>query len=574
MTKRRRKNRSAQPPPVLRFRFFLVLAVLTLACSALLARTVELQIFDKEFLKNQGDARYLRTVETPSTRGPIVDRNGEPLAVSTPVHSVGANPQQALTEPEKIAALAALLSFDGAELTRRLTQRTDKEFTLLRRHIKPELADKIVALDAPGVYLQREYRRYYPAAETFAHVLGFTSIDDEGQEGLELAYDEWLSGEPGSKRVIKDSRGRVVEDVERVKEARPGGELRLSLDRRIQYLAFRELKRAVGEHAAESGSVVVLAPRNGEVLAMANWPTFNPNARTKGRAAKRRNRAVTDFFEPGSVMKVFTIAAALQSDKFTPGTKIATSPGWIKLGPYTVHDARDFGPLDVTGILTKSSNVGAVKMTRELSAEYLHGVLTRFGFGRVTGSGFPGESPGLLSDPSRWRQVEKGAIAYGYGLAVTPLQLAQGFAAIANQGRLRAPTYIKGAHNPDEAVIDPRLAGTLRAMMETVSETGGTGTAAQVAHYRVAGKTGTSRKANERGYGDQYVASFGGFAPLEDPQVVVLVTISGPQGERYHGGDVAAPVFSAVTEGALRLLNARPDEKGLAGAGPTREGDA
>ena len=571
---RRKKNRSAQPPPVLRFRFYVVLAVLTLACGALLARTVELQIIRKDFYQQEGDARYLRTVKMPASRGSIVDRNGEPLAVSTPVDSVWANPKDALEHPDKLAEVAQLLNQDSAELSRRLSQRIGREFVYLRRHVKPELSDQIAKLDAPGVSLQREYRRYYPAAETTAHVLGFTDIDDRGQEGLELAYDEWLSGEAGAKRVIKDSRGRIVEDVELVKPVRPGGELTLTMDRRIQYLAFRELHRSVVAHGAESGSVVVLDPRTSEVLAMANYPSFNPNGRNKGGAASHRNRAVTDFFEPGSVMKVFTIAAALESGKFTPRTRINTSPGWIQLGPYTAHDARDFGVLDVTGILTKSSNVGAVRMTSDLSAKYVHDNLRRFGFGRVTGSGFPGESPGLLSDHSRWREVEKSAISYGYGLAVTPLQLAQAFGVIANGGRMRAPTFVKGARNPAEAVIDPGIAADLRQMMETVIAPGGTGTAAKVAHFRVAGKTGTSRKASGQGYANQYVASFGGFAPATDPRVVVLVSVNDPAGEDYHGGDVAAPIFAAVAEGALRLMDARPDAPVVAGSPPYGEGES
>ncbi len=574
MSARRRKNRTNQPPPVLRLRFYAVLVLLTLCCSALLARTVELQVVRKDFLLEQGNARHLRTVDLQASRGRIVDRNGEPLAVSTPVSTVAAKPSVVLQDESKLTALAGLLNTPLKDLTRKLVANKSKESTWLRRRISPELEARIAALNVPGVWFEREYRRYYPAAETTAHVLGFTDIDDRGQEGLELAYDEWLSGKPGKKRVIKDSRGRVIEDVELVREVRPGGELMLTLDRRIQYLAFRELKKAVARHGASSGSVVVLAPRSGEILGMVNYPSYNPNSRSKGQSARQRNRAVTDFFEPGSVMKVFTIAAALESGKFTAATRVDTAPGWIQLGQFTPRDAINYGVLDITGILTKSSNVGAVKIAGQLDSSYLHGVLQRFGFGRVTGSGFPGESPGLLSSHTRWREVEKGAISYGYGLAVTPLQLAQAFAAIANGGRLRAPTFIKRARNPDEAVIDPGLAATLRDMMETVIGPGGTGTAASVAHFRVAGKTGTSRKATGQGYVDQYVASFGGFAPASDPRVVVLVSVNEPAGEQYHGGDVAAPIFSAVTEGALRLMDAQPDVVLTADAAPIEGGDS
>lgn len=560
----RSRNRKVKQLPVLQFRLIVVLGVLTLACSALLARAIDIQVVRKDFYQSQGDARHLRVVSMPTTRGKIFDRNGEVLAISTPVESVWVHPSRALENPEQLQVLAQLLKLEPGKLLQRLSQRSDREFVYLRRHVSPELAQAVRDLGAPGVFLQREYRRYYPAGEVTAHVLGFTNIDDEGQEGLELAYNNWLKGLPGRKRVIKDSRGRVIENVERLEEARPGRDLTLSIDRRLQYLAYRELKATIMEHGAASGSVVLLDAATSEVLAMVNYPSHNPNRRAKPTDGSLRNRAVTDFFEPGSVIKPFTVAAALESGQFHENSRLDTSPGLMQIGNYTVHDVRDFGVIDVTQVLQLSSNVGVVQLAAGLQPEHFWDMLNRFGFGRVTGSGFPGESPGLLSHHTRWRDVEQQAMAYGYGLAVTTLQLAQAFAVLANDGRVRAPSFIAAAENPDDAVVDPDLTQDILRMLETVTAPGGTGTLAELENYRVAGKTGTSRKATGQGYGDRYVAGFGGVAPAAAPRLVGVVTINDPKGESYYGGQVAAPLFSRVMQGGLRLLSVPPDDPGMA----------
>lgn len=560
MSRRRRK-----PPvsgQVLRRRFHVVLGVLGLCSVVLLARAVDLQLLKREFLQEQGDARYLRQVEIPAYRGAIKDRNGEPLGVSTPVESVWANPGELLTVPEQVPALARVLGLQADELSRYLAARSGREFVYLRRHITPSLADRVMVLHLPGVALQREYRRYYPVGEVAAHVVGFTNIDDKGQEGLELAFDEWLSGEPGRKLVIKDRLGRSVENVARVKDARPGRDLTLSIDRRLQYLAYRGLKSAVLDHGANSGSVVVLDVTTGEVLAMVNQPAYNPNQRARGADASYRNRAVTDFYEPGSVMKPFIVAAALASGKYTPFTPINTSPGYFQVAGHTVEDIHNRGLIDTTGVITHSSNVGAAKIALSLEPGRLWKQLSAFGFGEVTGSGFPGESPGILPHWRHWGRIEQATLSYGYGLSVTPLQLARAFAALADGGRLRAPSFVRGAHNPPERILDAAVADQVMAMMETVvADDAGTGNRARIAHYRVAGKTGTSRKASTGGYSaDKYVSVFAGVAPASQPRICVVVLIDNPRGEEYYGGLVAAPLFADVMRAALRLFSVPPDD--------------
>jgi cell division protein FtsI (penicillin-binding protein 3) len=554
-------NRRSRPGIAIhRGRFYCVLILLGLCATALLARAIELQVLRTDFYQYQGDVRHVRQVPIPASRGAILDRNGEPLAISSPVESIWCNPSELLQAPDRIVVLADMLGLDGAVLARRLAQRSEKEFVYIKRHVTPELAEQIMSEEIPGVQLQREYRRFYPNGESTAHVLGFTNIDDLGQEGLELAFDEWLRGENGAKRVIKDLYGRVIEDVELVNEARPGKELTTSIDRRLQFLAYKELKAAVLEFRARSGSVVVLDVATGEVLAMVNQPSYNPNQRGTLRHEDMRNRAVTDFYEPGSVIKPFTVAAALESGRYTPDTPVDTSPGYVNNGPYTVRDFRDYGLLDVTGVLTRSSNVGVSRLAMHLDSGHLWDVYKRFGLGEVTGSGFPGESPGILAHHSRWRDVEKVALSYGYGLSTTTLQLAQAYAAIANGGRIRAPSFVMGSSNPDSAVVDPMLASQLVSMLETVVAPGGTGTQGAVAHYRVAGKTGTARKASGSGYDNRYEATFAGLAPASQPRVVVVVAINDPATEEYYGGQVAAPVFSRIMDAALRLMDVPPDD--------------
>ncbi|MCH8056925.1 MAG: penicillin-binding protein 2 [Proteobacteria bacterium] len=542
--------------PVSRFYAFLLLFLL--CCVALVARAVNLQIMDTEFLQEQGEARFLREVEVPTRRGNILDRNGEPLAVSTPVDSVWVNPRELLQAPEDITPLAAAIGVDAEEVERRISQRSSREFVWLRRRLHPDVAAKIESLKLHGVFLQKEYRRFYPAGEVTSHVIGFTNIDDVGQEGLELAYNDWLQGKPGLKRVIRDRLGRTVENVEMLREAVPGQDLALTIDRRLQYLAYRELKRTVLKHGARSGSVVLLDIDSGEVLAMVNQPSYNPN-QPDFDSDGLRNRAITDVFEPGSIMKPFAIASALESGKFTPTTPVDTTPGTIRISGYTIKDHRNYGPIDITRIITLSSNVGVTKVALELEPEHMWNTYDRFGFGNVTGTGFPGESAGVLRNYRRWRKVEQATLAYGYGLSVTMLQLAEAFAALADDGRMRRPSLIQGATNPAISVLDPVYARQVAAMLEMVTGPGGTGHAATVENYRVSGKTGTSRKASASGYASRYIASFAGFAPSSDPKLVCIVMINDPSGTQFYGGQVAAPLFSTIMSGALRLMDIPPD---------------
>ena len=540
-------------------RLYAFLLVFLLCSVALVARAVNLQIVDTEFLQDQGEARFLREVEIPTRRGNILDRNGEPLAVSTPVDSVWVNPKVLLQTPEKIVPLARVLGVDADEIERRLTQRSGREFVWLRRRLDPDDSSAIEALGIPGVFLQKEYRRFYPAGEVTSHLIGFTNIDDIGQEGLELAYNDWLQGKPGQKRIIRDRLGRTVEHVEIVREAVPGHDLNLTIDRRLQYLAYRELKSTVLKHGARSGSVVVMDVNTGEVLAMVNQPYYNPNKANFDNDGLR-NRAITDVFEPGSVMKPFAVASALETGRWAPDTPIDTTPGRINISGHTISDHHNYGPIDLTRLITKSSNVAATKVALDLEPEHMWNTLDRFGFGDVTGSGFPGESAGVLRNHRRWRRVEQATIAYGYGISVTVLQLAEAFSALADEGRLRRPSLVMGANNPPVSVLDPGIARQVADMLETVTGPEGTGKAARVKNYRVSGKTGTSRKASAAGYASRYIASFAGFAPSSDPRLVVVAVINDPSGDAYYGGLVAAPLFSTVMEGALRLLDVPPDD--------------
>jgi cell division protein FtsI (penicillin-binding protein 3) len=537
------------------------LLVIFLACSfALVARAVNLQVMEADFLQGQGEARFLREVTIPSTRGVIKDRNGEPLAVSTPVDSVWVHPGQLLDYPENIGALAKLLNADADDIERKLTQRAGREFVWLKRRLNPDLADQIRELDIPGVNLQKEYRRFYPAGEVTSHVIGFTNIDDVGQEGLELSYDNWLAGSPGLKRVYRDRKGQPFEEPELVRESQPGRDLHLTIDKRLQYLAYRGLKSAVLKHGARSGSVIVLDVDSGAILAMVNQPSYNPNDPNHDTDGMR-NRAVTDVIEPGSVMKPIAITSVLEHGVATPTTPMETSPGYMRLHGHTIRDHSNYGLLDVTGVITKSSNVGVTKLALQLEPEQMWDTYRRYGFGEATGTGFPGESAGVLRNHQRWRRLEQATIAYGYGMSATPLQLAQAYAAIANDGKLRQPAFIQGSNNPPVSAIDPEIARAVARMLETVPTTEGTGSKARVANYRIAGKTGTSRKASASGYdADRYVSSFAGFGPASDPRLVCVVIINDPSGEEYYGGLVAAPLFAEVMSGALRILNIPPDD--------------
>ena len=533
-----------------------------LAAASLVWRAVCLQVLDKEFLLSQADARHLRVVSLPAHRGKILDRHGEPLAISTPVESVWVNPQVLGAELQRIPELTRLLSLDRGKVEDLLASRADREFIYLRRHISPGLAAQVAALKIPGVHLQREYRRYYPGGEVTAHVTGFTNIDDTGQEGIELAYEEWLGGEPGAKRVVKDGNHRIIEDVEGISRPRPGKDLTLSIDRRIQYLAYRELKAAMQEHQARAASAVVLDVKSGEVIAMVNQPSFNPNNRQQLRSSSMRNRAVTDVFEPGSTMKPFIAASALESGHYRPETPVSTSPGWMRVGVNTVRDVHDYGDLDLSGVIRKSSNVGISKVALSLPAEDIWSLLTELGFGAQTYSGFPGEASGLLSHHGGWNAIETATLSFGYGVSATALQLAQAYAVLATGGIKRSVTFLReGEVTEERRVLPAAVARQVRDMLEQAVGPDGTAPQARVAGYRVAGKTGTAKKSSAGGYASKkYLAMFAGMAPASDPRFVMVVMVDEPSNGKYYGGQVAAPVFSKVMAGALRLMAVPPDD--------------
>ena len=542
-------------------RVTLVLAFFSLIAAALTARAVHLQVLNKEFLNQQADTRHLRRERISAHRGTITDRNGEPLAISTPVDSVWANPQELAPAVDDVPQLARTLGLDPQLLMRRITRSMDKEFLYLKRHLSPEQAQQVLALKLPGVNVQREYRRYYPAGEVTGHLVGFTDIDDEGQEGLELAFNHWLAGESGAKRVLKDRLGRSVENVESIRPARHGKNLRTSIDLRIQYLAYRTLKAAIQSYDAESGSIVVLDVKTGEVLAIVNQPTYNPNDRSQFSAERYRNRAVTDIFEPGSSIKPLVVAAALESGEFRPSSIIDTAPGYVTVGAKTIEDRRNLGRVSLTTILARSSNVGVTKLAMSLQPDQLWQTMAEFGLGSLTSSACPGESAGLLTHFSNWKPISQATLAYGYGVSVTALQLAQAYAALGNGGRLY-PMSLVALEAPidGEQVIAPDTAAAVRRMLEEVVRPGGTGTKAAVPGYRVAGKTGTALKFAAGGYSeDKHISIFAGLAPASDPQLAAVVVIDEPSGELYYGSDVAAPVFADVMTESLRLLAVPPD---------------
>lgn len=548
-------------------RLMLVGGAMALCAVALVVRAVDLQLVDNAFYQQKADARFLREVPIPTSRGMITDRNGEPLAVSSPVESLYANPQELANNPAAIARLAEATDLPLDYLTRYVSQRKDKEFMYVPRHrrINPAVAQKILALKIPGVFSQREFRRFYPQGEAVSHVLGFTNIDDQGQEGVELAFDEWLRGTPGLQKVIRDRHGRIVEHVDLLRPAEPGKDLVLSIDRRIQFLAYRELKRTLLETGAASGSVVILDVATGEVLAMANLPSYNNNRVSGENRDAYRNRAVTDLLEPGSTMKPLTVAAGLEAGVITPTTRFDTSPGWIPNGRYRTSDFRNYGVLDTTGVITKSSNVGVSKIVKLLPDSSFDAFLRRFGFGSSTGSGFPGEAPGTFPTPERWSGTTKQTLSYGYGLSVTPLQIARAYAALGNGGRLVTPTFVKGGHSGEtQQALDPAIAAQVVEMMQTVTEPGGTATRAAILGYHVAGKTGTARKSSGGGYARRYIAYFAGLVPVERPRFSVTVVVNDPDtsggGSTYGGGWISAPLFARVMEGALRLMDVPPDD--------------
>lgn len=543
-------------------RHLITLGLLLLAGAGLAAQAVYLHTLRTQFLRGQGDARALRTVPVSAHRGMLLDRNSEPLAISAPVDSVWVVPADFAKARERWPELGRVLGMSTAQLSAIVSARADKRFAYLKRAVPPELADAALALKLPGVYRQRAYRRYYPLAEAAGHVLGFTDIDDRGQAGLEQAYDKHLRGTPGKERIVLDARRQRVALLDTIAAPRPGKDLKLSIDRRIQYLAYRELKAAVLRHRAASGMAVMLDVHSGEVLAMVNQPTFNPNDRSDQDPDRRRNRAVTDPFEPGSTIKPFTVAAALAHRTFDPRRLINTGPGYLVMAGHTVRDVHAYGVLDMAGVIRKSSNVGAAQIGMSMTPQQMWETFAAFGFGQPTSTGFPGEASGLLRAAQSWRQVEQVTMSFGYGVSTTALQLARAYATLASGGLLRPVSFL--ALSPDELPAGERalpadVVATVNAMLEGVVGPGGTATKAAVAGYRVAGKTGTTHIANAGSYDrNRYLSSFAGFAPASNPRLVLLVSLRDAQGA-YYGGEVAAPVFQSVMAGALRLLGVAPD---------------
>jgi cell division protein FtsI (penicillin-binding protein 3) len=556
------RSREKVAPISFRWRAYLLMGVLACGAGGLIWRAVSLQLVDHTFLAKEGDARVSRVATIAAHRGTITDRYGEPLAVSTPVDSVWVNPKELALATDQIPRLATALKQDRQELARRITSNLDRQFLYLARGKQPSEAEQIKALGIPGVYLSREYRRYYPSGEVAGHILGFTNVDDAGQEGLELAFDHWLAGEDGAKRVIQDRYGRIVQDVESIRPVRPGRDLVLSIDLRIQYLAYRELKSAIREQQARAGSIVVMDVTTGEVLAMVNQPSYNPNDREQMLPATYRNRAATDIFEPGSSIKPFFVAAAIASGKYDDRSIIDTSPGFYKVGLTPIEDEHNYGAVNIATILAKSSNVGMAKLALSLEPQLIWNTLTHLGFGQVTTSGYPGESAGLLANYSQWRPVGIATMSHGYGISVTPLQLAHAYATVGTFGMSRPVSFLRVDTPPvGQRVMDDHATRELVGMLESVVVAeGATGKRAAIPGYRVSGKTGTAWKAYAGGYStDRYMAVFGGVAPATEPRLAAVVVIDEPTAGKHRGGEVSAPVFSAVVGGALRLLAVAPD---------------
>jgi len=536
-----------------------VVALLLVGFVALIVRSLYLQVFQNDFLQKKGESRYERVIEISATRGRILDRHGDVLAVSAPVKAIWAIPEDADLAPAQARQLGRLLEMDVRELNRKLS--ADKSFVFVKHQVSPDVTDKVVALHLPGIHQNDEYHRYYPSGDVMAHVLGFTGVDDAGQEGVELAMNELLTGKPGSRRVIKDRRGQIVEDVESIRKPREGKDVTLALDAKIQYLAYSQLKQAMAEHKAKAGGVVVLDAKTGEVLALVNAPAYNPNNRIKLAGAQLRNRAFTDTFEPGSTMKPFTAAMVLEKGKFHFNTQIDTAPGRMTIGSATIHDAHPHGVLTVAEVIQKSSNVGAAKMALSLRPEEMWQTFDNLGFGSPLKLGFPGEVGGRLRPAASWRPIEQATMAYGHGISVTLMQLARAYLVFARDGDL-IPVMLTRAETPPLAgkpVFSAQTAREVRTMLEMAVQPGGTAPKAQIPGYRVGGKTGTAHKLEGGAYASKYVASFVGFAPASDPRLIVAVMIDEPSGEQYYGGDVAAPVFSQVMAGALRTLGVPQD---------------
>ena len=565
MTKAGKKQRSRQVKvPSYQGRRRVLITLMLVTFSLLTWRSFERQIIETDFLQDQGERRFLREARIPANRGVITDRQGEILAISTPMPSVVADPQMLTPDRKTIGRLAQALQVDPDRLRRRLSRHReqDSRFVYLRRRVTPMMAEQIKQLDLDGIKLEQEYMRFYPSGEVSAHMVGFTNIDDQGQEGMELAYEQWLRAEPGSKRVIKDGRGRVIKDVESVRIPQPGKPLALSLDRRLQFLAYRELKATVEKHQARSGSAVILDVETGEVLAMVNRPSYNPNGSRSGSFGNYRNRSLIDVFEPGSTIKPFVVAAALEAGALKRDEVIDTGPGYFRVGRNQVRDKHDYGSIDVATVISKSSNVGASKIALRLEAEQLWQLFRDLGFGEMTESQFPGEAAGQLPHFTGWSKFEQATMAYGYGLSVTTLQLARAYSVLAADGVRYPVSLLRVDERPQgEPIIRSHNARMVRRMLEDVVASDGTAPQAAVAGYRVAGKTGTAKKSIAGGYADdRYIAAFVGMIPASRPRLVMAVMIDEPSAGQFYGGQVAAPLFAKVMAGAMRLLNVAPDQ--------------
>jgi cell division protein FtsI (penicillin-binding protein 3) len=558
---------SRSPLKVARWRFYSVIGVMGALVVVLIGHVASLQVLpntDKgfEFLQDQGESRTLRTETIPAYRGVITDRNGSPLAVSTPVATIWANPKVLLQSPQRFAELAQALGVSKADMEARLRRYAGKEFMYLQRQMSPDAAQKIMELDIPGVNNQTEYHRYYPAGDVASHIVGMTDVDDRGQEGMEMAYDLWLTGENGSKQVLKDLKGRTVKELQLIKAARSGQNLTLSIDLRLQYLAYRELKKAVEDAGGIAGSLVILDVDSGEVLAMTNYPSYNPNDRAHARGPALRNRAITDMYEPGSTFKPLGILAALETGKFKPSDVIDTSPGYFQVANKTIKDHANEGVIDLAMIIAKSSNIGMTKIALQLDPNTMGSMYSRLGVGQQIGTGFPGEATGFVPTLKPAQLIERANVSYGYALHTTVLQAVQAYAVIAAGGIKKQISLLKVDALPEgKKIVDKKFTDQVKIMLQKVVAAEGTGKRARTISYTVAGKTGTAFKSIGGHYTGKQVSSFAGMAPVDNPRIVTMVVIDEPQGAgtTANGGMVAAPAFSKVTEDALRMLQVPPD---------------
>ena len=576
----RQAKRQERALPSYNGRRHTVLGLFALGALALVWRAFDQQILERDFLQSEGADRYIARVEMPAHRGLITDRRGDVLALSTPVDSVAANPRVLQADTSQLVALAKALRVDAGALRAKLARYSQRQFVYLKTRMPPAEAAHVMAVARSqklrGLHIERQYKRYYPAGEVFAHVVGFAGDNHRGLEGFEYSFDKILRGQAGAKRVLRDGRRQAVDDIESIRSPRAGNHLALSLDQRLQFIAYRELKAAVKQHRAISGSLVMLDVSTGEVLAMVNQPSFNPNGSRSGSGGRLRNRALTDVFEPGSTMKPLIVAAALDAGIIQADSVIDTSPGYFRVGSAQIKDSRNLGAIDIATVLRKSSNVGAGRIALDLDSEALWQVMDKLGFGSGVGTGFPGEATGQLNDYRRWARIDQATLSFGYGLSVSAMQLAQAYAVLANDGVYLSPTLIKRDQAPKgKRVFAAESAAVVRRMLEDVVSAEGTAPEAAVPGYRVAGKTGTVKKFGRNGYSDdRYLSVFAGMAPAVDPRVVMVVVLNEPRGEEYYGGRVAGPVFAAVMAETLRLMNVAPDAAVATGLRLAQAGEA